>query len=99
MTITYLWVPEVSDNVAPGLDPLITYNQNKNATLPWLQNVITNMNSDIQTEINNLDIPNQGKSYVNKELYCHNNYTEYKSQRRNIIHTYDNRRSSITQQN
>ena len=37
----YLWIPEVSDNVVPGLDPLITDTQSKYATLTALQNSIT----------------------------------------------------------
>ena len=37
----YLWIPEVSDNVAPGLDSMITYTQSTNATLAALQHTIT----------------------------------------------------------
>ena len=36
----YLWIPETSDNVAPGLDSLLTYTQSKYATLTSLQNSI-----------------------------------------------------------
>ena len=57
---SYLWIPETSDNVVPGLDTMITYIQPKYATLTALQNAITNINNNIQTEINNLEIPNQG---------------------------------------
>ena len=41
MNENYLWTPEVSDNVAPGLDSMITYTQSKYATLTALQNAIT----------------------------------------------------------
>ena len=57
MNENYLWIPEVSDNVVPGLDSMLTYNLNTYATLPALQNAITNINKNIQTEINNLEIP------------------------------------------
>ena len=60
-TDNYLWIPEVSDNVAPGLDSLSTYNQSKYATLTALQNARTNVNNNnnIQTEIHDLEIPNK----------------------------------------
>ena len=58
---------------------------------------MTNINNTIQTEINNLEIPNQGNLNGNKELYYHNNYTDYTFQRNNTIHKYDNRRTSIIQ--
>ena len=95
----YLWIPEGSDNVAPGLDPLITYTQPKYATLTALQHAITNMNNNIQTEINNLETPNQGNLNVNKELYYNTTHTDYPFRRNNTIHKYDNRRSYILQQN
>ena len=44
-----LWIPEVSDNAAPGLDPMLTYNQSKYATLPALQNAITNIKKKYPT--------------------------------------------------
>ena len=46
----YLWTPEVSDNVAPGLDSMITYIQPKCETLITLQNAIINEHNIIQTE-------------------------------------------------
>ena len=46
-TDNYLWIPETSDNVVPGLDSLLTYNQSKYATLTSLQNSITNINNTI----------------------------------------------------
>ena len=69
LTENYLWIPETSDHVVPGLDPLIAYIQPKYATLTTLQTNIPNLNNTIQTEINNLEIPNQGtlmliKNYV-----------------------------------
>ena len=47
---SYLWIPEVSDNVVPGLDSMITYTQSKYATLTALQNAITNIINNIQIE-------------------------------------------------
>ena len=63
---TYLWIPETSDNVVPGLDSMIAYIQSTYATLAALQTAITNMNNNIQTEINNLEIPNQDNLNINK---------------------------------
>ena len=81
----YLWTTEVSDNVVPGLDSVITYIQSKYATLTALQNAITNIHNNIQTEINNL-IPNQGNLNANKELYYNTTHTYYTFQRNNTIH-------------
>ena len=61
----YLWIPEDSDNVVPVLDSMITYTQSKYVTLTALQHAITNINNNIQTEINNLEIQNQGSLNVN----------------------------------
>ena len=93
----YLWIPEVSDNVAPGLDSMITYIQSEYATLTALQNAITNINDKNQTEIDNLEIPNQGNVNVNKELYYNTTHTDFTFQRNNTIHKYDNRRSCLIQ--
>ena len=56
----YIWTPETTDNVVPGLYSLLTYPQSKYATLAAVQNPITNINNtinngikNIQTEINN----------------------------------------------
>ena len=57
------------------------------------------MSNDIQTEINKLEIPNQGNLHVNQELYYNTAHTDFTFQRNNAIHKYDNRRSFITQQN
>ena len=46
LTNNYLWTPETSDNVVPGLDSLLTYLQSKYATLNSLQNSITNINNN-----------------------------------------------------
>ena len=100
LTENYLWIPETSDNVVPGLDSMITYTQSKYATLRnSITNNISNINNTIQTEINNLDIPNQGKPHVNRDLNYHNKYTDYTFQRNHTIQKYDNRRTFITQQN
>ena len=95
----YLWIPEVSDNVVPGLDSILTYNtQPKYATLTALQNTTTNINNNIQIKINNLGIHSQGNLNVNKYLYCNTTFTDYTFQRNNTIHKYGNRRSFITHQ-
>ena len=62
----YLWIPETSDNAIPGLDSLITYTQSQYATLTALRPCKTNINNTNQTEINNLEINNQGGLHVNK---------------------------------
>ena len=54
LTDNYLWIPETSDNVVPGLGSLIIYIQSKRATLTALQNNITNMNNMFQTKIDSL---------------------------------------------
>ena len=41
LTETYLWIPEVSDNVVPGLDPMLTHIHSKYTTLAALQNIVT----------------------------------------------------------
>ena len=71
---SYLWIPGVSDHVVPGLGSMITYTQSKYATLTALQNAITHNN--IQTEIN-LEIPDQGNSNVNRDLYYNTTHTDY----------------------
>ena len=53
-TENYLWIPETTDNVVPGLDSLLTYLQSKYATLTALQNSITNINTTINNEIQNI---------------------------------------------
>ena len=53
-TENYLWIPEVSDNVVPGLDSLVTYLNQKFASIGTLQNYITNINTTINNEIQNL---------------------------------------------
>ena len=71
-----LWIPEVSGNVAGGLDSMITYTQSNYATLAALQNAITNIKIImISTEINNLEIPNQVNLNVNQELYYNTTHT------------------------
>ena len=99
LTEDYLWIPEASDNVFPGLYSMVPYIQPKYATLTALHNNMTNISNTIRTEINNADIPNQGEINANKELYCQNNYTDYTFQRNSTIHKHDNRRTFIIQQN
>ena len=90
----YLWIPETSDNVVPGLDSMITYIKSKYATSTALRNAVTNINN-IQTEIDNLEMFNQGGLNVNKELYYNTTQTDYTFQRNSTINKYDNRRNFI----
>ena len=86
LTDSYIWIPETGDNVVPGLDSLLTYTQNKYATLTALQNSITNINNTInteiqnlQTEINNIEIANPGTGNVSKQSHYHTSHTNYVS--------------------
>ena len=54
LTENYLWIPETSDNVAPGLGSLLTHPHSKYATLTALQNSITNLNNTINNEIQHI---------------------------------------------
>ena len=47
-----LWTPEVSDDVVPGLDSMITYTLPKYATLAALRNATPNIYDNSQTEKN-----------------------------------------------
>ena len=78
----FLWIPETRDDVVPGLDSMVTYTQPTYVTLTALQNAITNINNNIQTETNNLEIPNQGHSNVNKDLYYNTTHTDHTFQRK-----------------
>ena len=49
LTENYLWIPETTDHVVPGLNSLLTYLQSKYATLTALQNSITNIHNIINT--------------------------------------------------
>ena len=90
----YLWTPEVSDIFVPGLDSIVTYIQSKYATLAALQSTVTIMNNTIQTEINNLEIPNQGGSGSSKFLHYKTTHTDYMFQK-NVV---DNHITLIIQQ-
>jgi hypothetical protein len=104
LTDNYIWIPETTDNVVPGLDSLLTYLQSKYATINALQNAIANINStltneisNIQTEIENLEVNTQQN--VSKNLSFHTSHTDFMYQRNNTNHNYDNRRYYVTQQN
>ena len=100
-TDNYLWIPETSDNVVPGLDSLLTYIQSKYATLASSQNSITNINKTIKTEIQNLqteisnieNIPGTGN--VSKESHYHTSHTYFMYQRNTTKN--DNRRQFVIQ--
>ena len=60
-----------------SLDSMLTYIQSTYTTLTALQNTIANLNNTIQTDINNLEIPNQGGSGSAKELHYNTTHTDY----------------------
>ena len=97
----YLWIPERSDNVVPGLTSLLTYTQSKYATLTSLQNSITNANNTINTEMQNLqtetnNIENApGTGDVSKESHYHTGHTDFIYQRNTTNN--DNRRQFVIQ--
>ena len=91
LTENYLWIPEMSDNVVPGLDSILTYTQSKYATLAALQNSISNRNNTIkneiqnlQTEIANIEISNPPTGNVSK-----NPIISYKPYRFSVSEEYD----------
>ena len=99
-TDNYLWIPETSDNVVPGLDSLLTYLQSKYATLTALRNSITNINNTInneiqtiQTTINNIESSNPQN--VSKDLHYHASHTDFMYQRNTTNN--DNRRQFVIQ--
>ena len=100
-TDNYIWIPETTDNVVPGLDRLLTYVQSKYATLAALQKSITNINNiinteiqNLQTEINNIEItPPTGN--VSKQNHYHTNNSDFLYQRNTTNN--DNRRQFVTQ--
>ena len=96
----YLWIPETSDNVAPGLYRLLAYLQSKYATLAALQNSMTNINNtinnemqNIQTEINHIEIANPHD--ISKNLSYHTSHTDFMYQRNTTNN--DNRRQFVIQ--
>ena len=94
-----IWIPAgITYNVVPGLERILTYTQPKYTTLTALQNAITNINNKIQTESNNLEIPNQGNLNVSKDSHYHTSLTYYTFQRNNTIHKYGNRGQIALQQ-
>ena len=102
LTENYLWIPEVSDNVVPGLDSLITYLNQKFASISTLQNSITNINTTInneiqnlQTEINSIEISNPSTGDVSKNLPYHTNHTDFMYQRNTTNN--DHRRQFVIQ--
>ena len=101
LTDNYLWVPETSDTVVPGLDSILTFMQSKYATITALQNSIANINNtinneiaNIQTEINNIEITNPQN--VSKESHYHTSHTDFMYKRST---TNNDKRSYIVHQN
>ena len=97
----YLWIPETTDNVVPGLDSLLTYLQSKYATITALQNSITNINNTINTEIQNLQTEidniqnNPGTGDFSKNNHYHTSHTDFMYQRNTTNN--DNRRHFVIQ--
>ena len=86
LTENYLWIPETTDNVVPGLDSLITHIYQKFVSISTLQNSITNIDTTInneiqnlQTEIGNIGITNPTTGDVSKNLSYHTSHTGYVS--------------------
>ena len=99
---TYIWIPETTDNVVPGLESLLTYIQSKYATITALHNSIANTNNTInneiqnlQTEINNIEITNPSTQNVSKYLHYHTSHTDFMYQRNTTNN--DNRRQFVIQ--
>ena len=91
LTDNYIWIPETSGNVVPGLGSLLTDLQSKYATINAIQNAINNVNNtinteiaNIQTEINNIEIPNPGTGNASKESHYHTGHTGFMYQRNTI---------------
>ena len=101
LTENYLWIPEgITDNVVPGLGDLLTYTQSEYATLASLQNSITNLNTTMKNELQNLqsetdNIEITSPQNVSKESHYHTSHTDFMYQRSNTNN--DNRRSYIVQ--
>ena len=100
LTDNYLWIPETTDNVVPGLESLLTYIQSKYATITALQNSIANINNtinneiaNIQTEINNIEITNPQN--VSKQNHYHTSNTDFLYQRNTTNN--DNRKHIVLQ--
>ena len=100
LTDNYIWIPETTDNVVPGLDSLLTYLQSKYATINALQHAINNANNTInaeiantQTEINNIEISNPQN--VSKQNHYHTSHTGFVYQRNNTKN--DNRKNIVLQ--
>lgn len=96
----YLWQPETSDNVVPGLESILTYIQSKYASISTLQNEITNLSNNISTDITNIqnDISNLPTQNVSKTLSYHTNHTDFMFEKKVTNHNYDNRRKFVLQQ-
>ena len=100
LTDNYIWIPETTDNVVPGLDSLLTYLQSKYATIDARQNAINNVNNtinneiaNIQTGINNIEISNPQN--VSKESHYHTSHTDFMYQRNTTNN--DNRKHIVLQ--
>ena len=96
----YLWIPGTTDNVVPGLDSLITYLNQKFASISTLQNSITNINTTINNEIQNLQIEFNNIEITNpqnvsKNLSFHTGHIDFMYQRNTTNN--DNRKQFVLQ--
>ena len=102
LTDNYLWIPEATGNVVPGLESLMTYLNQKFAFISTLHNCITNLNNTInnelqilQTGINSIETINPTTGDVSKNLSYHTSHTDFMYQRNATKN--GNRRQSVIQ--
>ena len=89
----FMWLPNPSDNVVPGLEPILKYFELNYATIASLQNAITDMTNHIQTEIDNIDFPtNPDAGKTTRHYYINHGHNIFKR----LIITYTIKRITIT---
>ena len=80
-----IWSPNPSDNVVPGLESILEYLELKYATITSLQNATTDMSNQIQTEIDNIEIPtNPSVSKITRHHYINYEHTTIKTINKHI---------------
>ena len=71
-----MWSENPSDDVVPGLEPILEYLELKYATITSLQNAITDMNNHIQTEMDNIEFStNPNASKITRHRYINHEHT------------------------
>ena len=69
------WLPFISDDVVPGLLPILEYFELNYATITSLQNAVTDMSNHIQTEIDNIEFPtNPNASRITRHNYINHEH-------------------------